>query len=451
MKILIVGGGKVGKTLANQLNKEGHDIVIVDTNAEIVESISNSLDIMGIVGNGASYSIQKEAGIEEADLLLAVTSSDELNLLCCLIAKKAGDCHTIARVRNPIYNNEIGFIREELGLSMIINPEQAAAEEIARLLRFPSAIKIESFAKGRVELMHVEIPEKSILDNRKIMDIVSTLHCDILVCGVEREDDVIIPNGHFVLKAKDKISIIASPKEAMNFFKKTGILSNQVKNSMIVGGGTIAYYLTEKLLEMGIQVKIIEKSKERCEQLSELLPSAILINADASNQEVLLEEGIEHTESFVALTNMDEENIMLSLFSKAKSKAKLVTKVNRISFDEVVDHLDLGSLISPKNITANNILQYVRAMQNAAGNNVDALYQILGGKAEALAFKVQKESSVVNIPFAQLNLKGNLLVCCIIRKNKVIIPRGNDMIKLNDQVIIVTTNTGLNDIQDILA
>lgn len=451
MKILIVGGGKVGKTLANQLNKEGHDIVIVDTNAEIVESISNSLDIMGIVGNGASYSIQKEAGIEEADLLLAVTSSDELNLLCCLIAKKAGGCHTIARVRNPIYNNEIGFIREELGLSMIINPEQAAAEEIARLLRFPSAIKIESFAKGRVELMHVEIPEKSILDNRKIMDIVSMLHCDILVCGVEREDEVIIPNGHFVLQAKDKISIIASPKEAMNFFKKTGILSNQVKNSMIVGGGTIAYYLCEKLLEMGIQVKIIEKSKERCEQLSELLPSAILINADASNQEVLLEEGIEHTESFVALTNMDEENIMLSLFSKAKSKAKLVTKVNRIAFDEVVDHLDLGSLISPKNITANNILQYVRAMQNAAGNNVDALYQILGGKAEALAFKVQKESSVVNIPFAQLSLKNNLLVCCIIRKNKVIIPRGNDMIKLNDQVIIVTTNTGLNDIQDILA
>lgn len=451
MKILIVGGGKVGKTLANQLNKEGHDIVIVDTNAEIVESISNSLDIMGIVGNGASYSIQKEAGIEEADLLLAVTSSDELNLLCCLIAKKAGDCHTIARVRNPIYNNEIGFIREELGLSMIINPEQAAAEEIARLLRFPSAIKIESFAKGRVELMHVEIPEKSILDHRKIMDIVSMLHCDILVCGVEREDEVIIPNGHFVLHAKDKISIIASPKEAMNFFKKTGILSNQVKNSMIVGGGTIAYYLTEKLLEMGIQVKIIEKSKERCEQLSELLPSAILINADASNQEVLMEEGIEHTESFVALTNMDEENIMLSLFSKAKSKAKLVTKVNRIAFDEVVDHLDLGSLISPKNITANNILQYVRAMQNAAGNNVDALYQILGGKAEALAFKVQKESAVVNIPFAQLNCKSNLLVCCIIRKNKVIIPRGNDMIKLNDQVIIVTTNTGLNDIQDILA
>lgn len=451
MKILIVGGGKVGKTLANQLNKEGHDIVIVDTNAEIVESISNSLDIMGIVGNGASYSVQKEAGIEEADLLLAVTSSDELNLLCCLIAKKAGDCHTIARVRNPIYNNEIGFIREELGLSMIINPEQAAAEEIARLLRFPSAIKIESFAKGRVELMHVEIPEKSILDHRKIMDIVSMLHCDVLVCGVEREDEVIIPNGHFVLQAKDKISIIASAKEAMNFFKKTGILSNQVKNSMIVGGGTVAYYLTEKLLEMGIQVKIIEKSKERCEQLSELLPSAILINADASNQEVLMKEGIEHTESFVALTNMDEENIMLSLFSKAKSKAKLVTKVNRIAFDEVVDHLDLGSLISPKNITANNILQYVRAMQNAAGNNVDALYQILGGKAEALAFKIQKESAVVNIPFAQLNCKSNLLVCCIIRKNKVIIPRGNDMIKLNDQVIIVTTNTGLNDIQDILA
>lgn len=451
MKIIIVGCGKVGKTLANQLNQEGHNIVLVDTNREILESTSSSLDIMGIVGNGASYSVQMEAGIEEADLMLAVTTSDELNLLCCLIAKKAGNCHTIARVRNPIYNKEIGFIREELGLSMIINPEQAAASEIARLLRFPSAIKIDSFDKGRVELLRMQIPEKSILHNRKIMEIVTMLRCDVLVCAVERGDEVVIPNGNFVLQEKDKISIIASPRQANKFFKKISIVTNQVKNTMIVGGGTIAYYLSKQLIEMGIEVKIIEKEKKRCEELSELLPQAIIIHGDGTNQEVLLEEGLEHIESFVSLTNFDEENILLALFAGSRSKAKLVTKINRITFDDVVEHLNLGSMIHPKYITANEILRYVRAMQNASGNNVETLYQIIGGKAEALAFKVKEHSSVVGITFEQLNLKKNLLICCIVRKGKIITPRGHDMIKIGDTVIVVTTNPGLNDIQDILA
>ena len=257
MKIIIVGCGKVGKTLASTLNEEGHDIVVVDTNAELVESVSSSLDIMGVAGNGASYSVQMEAGVEDADLLLAVTTSDELNLLCCLIAKKAGNCHTIARVRNPIYNKEISFIREELGLSMIINPEQAAADEIARLLRFPSAIKSDTFAKGRVELLRVQIPEGSVLHNRKVMEIVSFFMCDVLVCAVERGDEVIIPNGHFVLKSGDKISFIASPKKATDFFKKILLDYNQVESSMIVGGSTIALYLTEKLLASGVDVKII--------------------------------------------------------------------------------------------------------------------------------------------------------------------------------------------------
>ncbi len=451
MKILIVGCGKVGKTLARQLNQEGHNIVVVDTNRETIESISSSLDIMGIVGNGASYTIQKEAGIEDADLLLAVTTSDELNLLCCLIARKAGNCHTIARVRNPIYNKEIGFIREELGLSMIINPEQAAANEIVRLLRFPSAIKIEPFAKGKVELLRFRIPEKSILHQRRISDIVSLLRCDVLVCAVEREEQVIIPNGDFVFAKGDKISMIASPKQANDFFRKISFVTNQVKNTMIVGGGTIAYYLTKQLLEMGIEVKIIEKNKQRCEELSELLPRAVVINGDGSNQEILLEEGLENIESFVALTNFDEENIMLSLFAGTRSKAKLITKVNRITFDDVVEHLNLGSLISPKYITANNILQYVRAMQNASGNNVETLYQIIGGKAEALAFKVKENSRVVGITLEELALKNNLLICCILRNGRVITPRGHDMIRLGDTVIVVTSNAGLNDIQDILA
>lgn len=451
MKIIVVGCGKVGRTLASALNEEGHDIVVVDTDAELLESVTSSLDIMGVVGNGASYSVQMEAGVEEADLLLAVTTSDELNLLCCLIAKKAGNCHTIARVRNPIYNKEISFIREELGLSMIINPEQAAADEIARLLRFPSAIKSDTFAKGRVELLRVQIPEGSVLHNRKVMEIVSFFMCDVLVCAVERGDEVVIPNGHFVLKSGDKISFIASAKKATEFFKKILLEYAQIENTMIVGGSTIALYLAEKLLNMGIDVKIIDRDRKRCEELSELLPGAVIINGDATEQEVLLEEGIEDIKSFVALTNFDEENIMLSLFAGENSKAKRVTKVNRISFEDVVNKMNLGALVSPKHITANSILQYVRAMENASGNNVETLYRIIGGKAEALAFKIKEHSEVVGVPFEKLTLKKNLLICCIIRKNKIITPRGKDMIMVGDQVIVVTTNQGLNDIQDIMA
>ncbi len=451
MKIIIVGCGKVGKTLASTLNEEGHDIVVVDTNAELVESVSSSLDIMGVAGNGASYSVQMEAGVEDADLLLAVTTSDELNLLCCLIAKKAGNCHTIARVRNPIYNKEISFIREELGLSMIINPEQAAADEIARLLRFPSAIKSDTFAKGRVELLRVQIPEGSVLHNRKVMEIVSFFMCDVLVCAVERGDEVVIPNGHFVLKSGDKISFIASPKKATDFFKKILLDYNQVETSMIVGGSTIALYLTEKLLASGVDVKIIERDRKRCEELSELLPEAVIINGDATEQEVLLEEGLQDTNAFVALTNFDEENIMLSLFAGKNSKAKRVTKVNHLSFESVIEDLNLGALISPKHITSDSILQYVRAMGNASGNNVETLYRIIGGKAEALAFKINERTEVVGVPFEKMSLKKNLLICCIIRGSKIITPRGKDMILVGDTVIVVTTNQGLNDIHDIMA
>ena len=451
MKIIVVGCGKVGKTLASSLNEEGHDIVVVDINAGLVESVSSSLDIMGIVGNGASYNVQMEAGVEEADLLLAVTTSDELNLLCCLIAKKAGNCHTIARVRNPIYNKEISFIREELGLSMIINPEQAAADEIARLLRFPSAIKSDTFAKGRVELLRVQIPKGSILHNRKVLEIVSLFMCDVLVCAVERGEEVIIPNGHFVLQSGDKISFIASPKKASDFFKKILLDYNQIENTMIIGGSTIALYLAEKLLNMGVDVKIIERDRKRCEELSELLPEAVVIHGDATEEEILKEEGLMETNSFVALTNFDEENIMLSLFAGQNSKAKRVTKVNHLSFESVIDDLNLGALVSPKLITADSILQYVRAMENASGNNVETLYRIIGGKAEALAFKIKEESEVVGVPFEKMNLKSNLLICCIIRGTKIITPRGKDMIMVGDTVIVVTTNQGLNDVHDIMA
>lgn len=450
MKIIVVGCGKVGCTLAEQLSKEGHDITVIDIDKDVVQTISNKYDIMGVVGNGASYRIQVEAGIEKADLLIAVAGSDELNLLCCLIAKKTGNCHTIARVRNPIYSQEISSIKEELGLSMVINPEYAAASEIARLLKFPSAIKIDTFAKGRVELLKFKIETGSKLHNYMIMDIANRLHCEVLVCAIERGDEVLIPNGSFVLQQKDIVSIVASPKKASEFFKKIGVETNQVKNTMIVGGGDITYYLTKQLLSMGISVKIIERNKERCEMLSELLPRAIIINGDGSDQNILQEEGFEYMESFAALTNIDEENILLSLHAKSQTKAKIITKINRINFDQVINNLELGSIIYPKYITAEYIIRYVRAMQNSIGSNIETLYKIIENKVEALEFWIHEDSPLVGIPLERLHIKENILICCINHNGKIITPKGKDVINVGDTVIIVTTNTGYRDIRDIL-
>lgn len=450
MKIIIVGCGKVGQALAQQLNKEENDITVIDTRHHVVQNVASQNDVMGIVGNGANHLTQIEAGIKKADLLIAVTGSDELNLLCCLIAKKAGNCQTIARVRNPEYNSEMNFIKEELGLAMVINPEAAAAMEIARVLRFPSAIKIDTFAKGRIELLKFRIGEKSVLHNLSVLEISSRLHCDILVCAVEREDDVFIPKGNFVLKSKDVVTIIASPKNASQFFKKIGIETHQVKDTMIAGGGDIAYYLAQILLQMGIGVKIIERKKERCERLSELLPKAVIIHGDAADQSILMEEGLAEAEAFAALTDMDEENILLSLFAKSRSKAKLVTKINRIAFDEVINSLDLDTTIYPKNMTAEYIIQFVRAMKNSIGSNVETMYRIIENKAEALEFVIRENSPLVEQPLEQLKLKDSVLIACILRGTKIITPRGRDMMLVGDRVVVVTTETGLKDITDIL-
>ena len=374
MKIIIVGCGKVGTTLAEQLNRENHDITLIDTNEEAIQNISDSADVMGVTGNGAVYQVQMEAGIQDADLLIATTNSDELNMLCCLIAKKAGNCHTIARIRNPEYSSEIRYIREELNLSLAINPELAAAREIARLLRFPSAIKIEPFAKGRIELLKFLIPEHSLLNDMRVMDVVNRLKSNVLICVVERGNDVVIPDGNFVMKKGDKISFIASHQESADFFKKAGVDNNIVKSAMFVGGGKLTHYLCRLLEDTKIKIKIIERDEERCRQLSELLPKAMIIHGDGTDEQLLLEEGIRQTEAFASLTGFDEENIMLSLYASSQSKAKLITKVNKIAFENVINSLNLGSLIQPKMLTAEIILQYVRAMQNSMGSsNIETL------------------------------------------------------------------------------
>ena len=450
MKIIIVGCGNVGATLAEQLSKEKHDITVIDCRQQAVEAVTNVCDVMGIIGNGASFNAQTDAGIADADLMIAVTGSDELNLLCCLIAKKAGHASTIARVRNPIYNNEIDFIRESIGLSMIINPELAAATEISRILRFPSAIKIDTFAKGRAELLKFKLKPEFRLDGKSIVEINMKGKHNILVAGVERGEQVFIPNGDFVLQNGDLVSILASPKNASAFFKSIGLKTNQVRNCMIVGGGTIAIFLARMLLEMKMRVVIIEQSKERCELLADLLPDATVVNGDGTSKNLLFEENLENAEAFVALTNMDEENILLRMFAERMSHAKVVTKVNRVAFDDITDELELGSLIHPKYITTDRILQYTRATQNSIGSNVETLYHILDSKAEALEFVIRENSSVVGVELKDLRLKNNLLVGCINRGGKVLIPRGDDCLMVGDTVVVVTSQKCLRDIEDIL-
>lgn len=451
MNIIIAGCGKVGRALAEQLSREKHDITVIDRKPEAIQQITNIADVRGVVGNGASFEIQMDAGIDTADLMIAVTDADEVNLLCCLIAKKAGGCQTIARVRNPVYHHEIHHIKDELGLSMIINPEWAAAMEMARLLRFPSAIDIDTFANGRIELLRFQLEEQNPLCNNKIKDLHMLSRCEVLICIVERGNEVLIPSGEVELKAGDMISVVASPVNASRFFKTIGIETNQVKNTMIIGGGKISFYLAKRLLEMGIQVKIIEKDRDACERLCEILPKAMIINGDGTDRELLAEEGLAKAEGFAALTNMDEENVMLALYAKSMSKAKKITKVNRNTFDTIIGSLNIGSLIYPKHITSETILQYVRAMQNSIGSNVETLYRLVDGNAEALEFVIKGKSEVTDIPLQELQLKPHILVCAINRKGKIIIPKGQDCIQEGDSVVIITTDCGAyKDIRDIM-
>lgn len=450
MKIIIVGCGKVGQTLAEQLDKEGNDITVIDRNQSVIEELAGRCDLMYVAGDAINHEVQQEAGVEQADLFIAVTDSDERNLLCCLIAKKVGNCQTIARVRSPEYMKETRFIKDELRLAMVINPEYAAASEISRVFRFPSAIKIETFAKGRMELLKFRIQENSVLKDMRVMDMGKQLKCDVLVCAVERGEEVFIPGGDFILRGRDVISIVATPKNASNFFKKIGIQTHQIRDAMIVGGGGIAYYLATILITMGIKVKILEKQKKRCEELNEMLPKATILHADAVEQSVLMEEGMEQAEGFAALTDMDEENILLSLFAKNCSKAKVVTKINKIAFDEVINRMDLDTIVYPKNITAEYIIWFVRAMKNSLDSNVECVYRIIENKAEALEFKIRENSPVIGHTLLELKLKKNILVAGITRKGVSIIPRGNDEMMVGDTVIIVTTHMGFTDIKDIL-
>lgn len=450
MKIVIVGCGNVGSAIVEQLSGEGHEITIIDEKQDLVSDMVNSYDLLGIVGNGAVYSVQMEAGVNEADLLIAVTGKDELNLLCCLIARKAGVHHTIARVSNPVYYKEIAYIKEELGLSLVINPELAVAGEISRLLKFPSALKIDTFAKGRVELVKYRIHEDSLLCNMQLKEVRYKFASDVLICVVERGDEIFIPDGNFTLIAEDEITIIASSTRIASFFRKIKVPTMRAKDVMIIGGGETSYYLAKFLVDMGIKVKIIERSKEKCEELSELIPEVMIICGDGTDKDLLLEEGLVQTESFVSMTNFDEENIMLSLYAKSKSKAKIITRVHRISYDEIIDNMDLGSIVYPKYITAENIIEFVRAMQNSVGSNIETLYKLNDNRVEALEFLIHDDCPLVGIPLQNLKLKKNILICTINHRGSIITPGGQTVINVGDTVVVVTTQTGFRDIRDIV-
>ena len=450
MNIIIVGCGRVGQTLAAQLNEEGNNITVVDVNADSVNELTVRHDIMGVVGNGATHTVQQEAGIDRADLLIAVTGSDELNMLCCLIAKKEGDCQTVARIQNPVYSAEAPYLKDELGLAMVINPEHATAREIARVLRFPSAIKIETFAKGRVELLKFRLPEGSRLVGMSVKDVVAKLHCDVLICTVERDDEAYIAKGDFVFEGKDIISIIASPKNASDFFKKIDYKAHSVKSVMIAGGGETTHYLCEILQKSGISVKVIESDLGVCEEIADKWSDVAVIHSDMSNKEILLEEGIDRVGAFVALTEVDEENILLSLYAKSVGDAKLITRINRVDYDDVIRHLDLDTTVYPESITADMILRYVRAMKNTVGSNVETLYNVIKGKVEASEFIVKENSPITDTPLSQLRFKDNVLIAAILRGKTVIIPRGHDVIKTGDAVVIVSGVMALHDICDVL-
>ncbi len=451
MKIIVAGYGNVGSSIAKKLTQEGHDVTVIDNNEKKIHEVSETFDTMAIVGSAASLEVLKDAGIDNADLLIAVTDSDERNLLSCLIAKKCGCKNTIARVRNPELGGGIGIIKDDLKLSLVVNPELSVAEEIARLLKFPAAIEIDTFAKEKVELLKFELTKESPLNGVALKDLPKEIKNKTLICIVERGQEISIPSGDFVLMEGDKISVVTAPKQAYGFFKEANIYTGKARNCMIIGGGVTSVYLAEMLLNEGVSVKIVEKNKARCDYLAERLPGAIVIWGDGADKELLAEEGVDKMDGFVSLTEHDEENVMMSIYCKKKSpNAKVITKVHRSAYDEIITDLNIGSIVNPKLLTAEYIVKYVRSTSNLHSGSMEALYMISSGKAEAIEFKAKEDARITGIYLRDLAIKDNVLVACIIHNKKVEIPNGQSVIANGDSVIVVTTETGFDELADIL-
>lgn len=450
MKIVIIGDGKVGYKLAKQLSSEKYDIILIDNNEEKLRKSIERMDVFCVAGEGGSVEVQQRADVPHADLVIACTSTDECNMLSCLIARRLGARHTIARVRNPIYYKQIDFLKKDLHLSMVVNPELIVAGNITRLLLFPDASKVETFVKGRVELVEFPI-HCGKLEGLSLSELYARFQVQVLVCAVESGETVLIPDGDYILKAGDKLHIATSHQNMEQFFKKIALRKEKIKNAMICGGGRVAYYLASQLCNLGMNVKIIERNRERCEELCELLPKATIINGDATEHDLLIEEGIEKTDAFIALTGMDEENIIMSLFASKQSVSKVIVKINEDRRAMMIDELGLDSIVSAKTATADAILGYVRARRNSqCSANVETMYQLLDGRVEALEFIIKSENAYTGVPLKDLNLKVNNIIACIARGRKIIIPNGDDSIQVGDSVVIITMTKQIRDLDDIL-
>lgn len=451
MKIVIVGGGKVGYILAKQLSTEDHDIVLVDNNAEVLNHADETLDVMCIKGNGASVEILKSANTQEADILLAVTDSDELNMICCVIGKKLGAKHTVARVRNTDYSNEFKLLKEELELDMVINPEMDAAAEIVQMIQFPSAVDVEPFANNLIEMVKFRVFDEDPIIDQKLMDLNKKLPAKVLFCAVRRDDEVIIPKGNFIFQPDDMVYVIGERSCISRFFKYLGRNTHKAKNITIIGGSRTAVYLTWILEELDLNVKIIELNKERCLELNDILTQTLIIHGDGTDQEVLDSENIETADVIVALTDRDEENLITSLYAHQCGVPKVILKINRQNYFPIVNKLGLDCIISPKFVTASNILRYVRAIDNSKGIAVEKLYKILDDEAEIAEFTAKRVPELTDIKLQDLNLKKDVIIAGIVRNKKIIIPNGNDVIKERDKVIVVTKTGYITDLNEILA
>ena len=451
MKILIVGCGKIGSTLLSTLLSEGHDIVAIDTNPAVITDLTNIHDVMGICGNGVDSDILVEAGVKDADLFIAVTNSDEFNMLSCFLAKKLGASYTIARIRTPEYNdNSLSFMKAQLELSLSINPEYLAAQVLFNVLKTPSAVKIETFSRRYFEMVELRLKPDSVFDGIKLSELREKYNAKVLICCVKRGENMFIPDGNFVLRSNDMIGITATHTEIHKFFKAAGLLQKQARNVMLLGGSRTAVYLAEMLLSIGCNVKIIEKDRKKAKELCEALPGAVIIHGDGAQQEILVEEGIKDLDAFVALTGTDEENILISIFAQSQGVPKAISKVNHEELAIMAEKLGLETVVSPKKMISDQLASYARALQNSLGSNIETLYKLMDGDAEALEFNVVSDPRVTDIPLKDLKLKSNILIAGIIRDRKTIIPGGNDVILTGDRVVVIAAGQKLSDLSDIL-
>ena len=449
MKIVVIGCGTIGKTVIKHVSKEGHSIIAIDDDKKVIEELIEKFDILGIVGNGASLDIQEEARTKDADLVVAVTSSDETNILACLVAKRLGAKSTIARVRNPEYLRQTEIMKEDLGLTMIVNPEQETADEIVNLIDLPSLLKVEHFARGKVMLVEILVEENSKLIDETLITLAKKINTKFLICAVQRGNEVIIPNGNFKIEKGDRISVTADTQLIAELLKEMNLISEPLKNILIIGGGKIAYYLAKTLISKKYKVKLIENNEERAVELAESLPKATIICGDGTDHDLLVEEGIETTDSCIALTNIDEENIIISMYAKKLKLPKVIAKIKRSSFLGMLNDLGIVNEVSPQDIVASKIVSYIRAISNKKGSNVLTLYKLVNNQVEALEFHARKKERIYNKPLKDLKKKENCLIACIIRDGDVIIPGGNDCIKLDDHVLVVTTHPNFDDLMDV--